>query len=428
MSLQQTPAMKNTFLVVLLTAMLNFLSAQPSSPAGSAAPTHVGHFIFRVPEGWKTAQQGNLFTMIPPDVPPDQLLSFILLEPVTDTGFQTVANATLSQLATALNGEAIPQVSVGHPLYFEMYAGRCLKGWDYSYGNGRIRIKVMKDGDPYPSWLEFSIGLYLAQINGRIERVCYLSKDYKCGNVLTTTTSNRWSYERAIENFFFNMRFDDWVDANVRPGKFNNTGVTGVWSGVSYFEGTYRATTFILFDNGQVCYNTRWPAAGLADLNTIVAAANDPPHWGTYTYQGGSGVIKVLYQTIPFTIQGEKLTGSMNGSTREFKRMPILNEVRLNGTWTMYGGAISITFTADGQFEDYRVIRELEHRVTTCDYGVPERAHGTYTIRNHTLFFRYSDDTYTEMAIAELGLQRGVNSPDQLILSSENNSLTKNKP
>jgi len=417
--------MKKAFLFVLVTAAFQSLTAQSNSPAGEAPLTHAGHFIFRVPPGWKTAQQGNLFTMVPPDCPPDQLMSFILLEPVRDTGFLSVGNATLTQVAVALNGEVIPQVSAGHPLYFEMYAGRCLKGWDYSYGNGRIRIKVMKDGDAYPSWIDFTIGVYLAQVNGRMERACYLSKDYKCGNIVMTTTSNKWSYDRVIENFFFNMRFDDWTDADVRSGRFNNTGVTGVWSGVSYFEGTYRATTFIFFDNGQVCYNTRWPMTGLADLNTIVAAANDPPHWGTYTYQDGSGVIKVLYQTFPFTIQGDKLTGTMNGGTRDFKRMPILDEVRLNGTWTMYGGAISIMFTANGEFEDYRVIRELEHRTTTCDYSVPERVRGTYTIRNHTLFFHFSDGTHTEMAIAELGLQRGVNSPDQLVLSFENNVLTK---
>jgi hypothetical protein len=420
--------MRKSFFFVLFFAQSHFMTAQPMSPAGETALTHVGHFIFRVPDGWKTAQQGNLFTMTAPSAAPDQMMSFLLLEPVTDTGFVSVGNATLSQLANAMNGEVIPQVSMGHPLYFELYAGHCLKGWDYSYGNGSIRIKVVKDGDPYPSWIAFSVGLYLAQVNGRIERVCYLSKDYKCGNIVTTTTSNSWSNDRVIENFFFNMRFDDWTDATARPGQFNNTGVTGVWSGVSYFEGTYRATIFILFDNGQVCYNTRWPSTGLADLNTMVAAANDPPHWGTYTYKGGSGVIKVLYQTIPFTVQGDKFTGTMNGANRDFKRMPILDEVRLDGTWTMYGGAISITFTPDGRFEDYRVIRELEHRATTCDYSVPERAEGDYSIRNHTVFFHYSDGSRTAMAIAELGLQRGVNSPDQLILSFENNTLTKVKP
>lgn len=420
--------MKKASLFTLIIASFHFLSAQPSSPTGEVPLTHAGHFIFRVPEGWKTNQQGNLFTMFAPNTTPDELLSFLLLDPVRDTGFQSVGNTTLTQLATALNGEAIPQVTTGNPLYFEMHGGRCLKGWDYSYGNGSIRIKVVKGNDPYPSWIVFSVGLYFAKVNGRVERVCYLSKDYKCGSILTTSTFSKWPYERVIENFFFNMRFDDWTDAKIRPGRFDNSGVTGVWSGVSYFEGTYRATTFILFDNGQVCYNSTWPVTGLADLNTIVAAANDPPHWGTWSFQGGSGVIKTSYQTIPFTIQGEKLTAAMNGSTRDFKRMPILDEVRLSGTWSMYGGAISITFTADGQFEDYRVIQELEHRVTTCNYGVPERGRGTYAIRNHTLFFHYADGSHTEMAIAELGLERGVCSPDQLILSWENNSLTKNKP
>jgi len=424
--------MKKVFLFFLVLPVFHFLSAQPANPAanpsanplGNGALTHVGHFIFRAPEGWKTNQQGNLFTMIAPDAAPDELLSFLLLDPATDTGFQSVADATLSQLAVALNGEVIPQVSVGHPLYFEMYSGRCLKGWDYSWGNGRIRIKVMKGNDPYPSWIEFTVGLFLARLNGRIERVCYLSKDYKCG-VLQTTTSFKWTYERVIDDFFFNLRFDDWTDANVRPGRFNNAGVTGVWSGVAFFEGAYRAVTFILYDNGQACYNTTWPRPGLANLNTIVAAGNDPPHWGTWTFQGGSGVMKISYQTIPFSIQGEKMTASMNNSTREFKRMPILDEVRLNGSWSMYGGAISISFTADGHFEDAGVFRELQHRPTTCNDVVPEKGRGTYEIHNHSIFLHYSDGFATQMAIAELGLQKGVCSPDQLVMGWDNNSLTK---
>jgi hypothetical protein len=321
--------------ILFLLALLPFL--QQASAQGS---THIGHFIFRVPEGWKTTQQGNLFSMTPPDLGPDEMLSFLLLDPVSDTGFLAVADATISQLATVLQGEPVRQPS-GDPLYFQLYEGRCLKGWDYSFGTGNIRIGYKKGNDTYLSYITFTIGLFLAKINGRMERVCYISKDFKCG-IYETSTSFKWTYDPVIDDFFFNLQFDDWKDTHSMPGKFGNTGITGVWSGVSYIQGMYRASFFILYDNGQVYYNSDWPKYGLSNLNTIAAAASDPPHWGSYSYQGGSGVMKISWQTIPFSIVDGKMTAGLNGSQRTFTKMPQLENVRLNGTWSEYNGSISI--------------------------------------------------------------------------------------
>jgi hypothetical protein len=310
-------------------------------------------------------------------------------------------------------------------LYFQLYEGRCLKGWDYSFGTANIRIGYKKGNDTYLSYITFTIGLFLAKINGRTERVCYISKDFKCG-IYETSTSFKWTYGPVIDDFFFSLQFDDWKDTHFKPGKFGNTGITGVWSGVSYIQGMYRASFFLLFDNGQVYYNSDWPKYGLWNLNTIAAAANDPPHWGTYSYQGGSGVMRISWQTIPFSMADGKMTAGLNGSKRDFTKMPALESVHLHGTWSEYKGSISIAFTTDGQFEDQGVLRSIEHSATTCNEALPEKAKGTYEIREHSIIFHYANGLTTQAALAEFDLHSGVCSPDKLILGWHNDVLEKN--
>ncbi|MDP4216403.1 MAG: hypothetical protein Q8927_09390 [Bacteroidota bacterium] len=419
--------MKKTTLLLALLPLTFLPLVRGLYAQESTAQTHAGHFLFRVPEGWKTTQQGDLFSMTPPDLGSDELLSFLFLAPVTDTGFLAVADATISQVATAMQGTGITQPFANHPLYFQLYSGQCLKGWDYSMGTGSIRMPYKDPNNPYVTSIDFTIGVFLARLNGRMERVCYISRDFKCGNY-ETTTSYKWTYGPVVDDFFFNLEFDDWKDTHSRPGKISNTGISAVWSGVSYIQGMYRASFFVLFDNGQVYYNSDLPKYGLSNLNTIAAAANDPPHWGTYSYQGGSGVMKISWQTIPFSIADGRMSAGLNGAQRTFQKMPFLEKVRLAGTWNEFKGAISIAFTADGQFTDQGVLRSIEHRPTTCNEALPEKAQGTYEISNHSIIFHYAGGMTTQAALAELDLHPGVCSPDQLILGWHNDVLEKNKP
>jgi hypothetical protein len=421
-------AMKKITLFLALFPIVQGLFAQGSSSGtastGDAGQTHIGHFLFRVPEGWKTTQQGNLFSMTAPDLGPDELLSFLLLDPVSDTGFLAVAEVTIGQVAAAMHGQGVTQGYGNHPMYFQLYSGRCLKGWDYSYGTANIHMPYKDPNNPYSSYINFLVGVFLAKVNGRMERVCYISRDYKCG-IYGTSTAYKWTYAPVVDDFFFNLEFDDWNDSHSRPGKISNTGISAVWSGVAYIQGTYQAAYFVLYDNGQVYYNSDWPRFGLSNLNTLAAAASDPPHWGTYSYQGGSGVMKISWQTISFSIADGKMTAGLNGSNRPFQKMPSLEKVRLSGTWSAYKGSISMAFTADGGFEDQGVLRSIEHRPTTCNEALPEKGQGTYEIRDHSIIFHYANGLTTQAALAELDLHSGVCSPDKLFIGWHNDVLEK---
>ena len=166
-------------------------------------------------------------------------------------------------------------------VYEVMHEGIYKRSWEYSMGSGTIQINNMSD---FSKSMSFQAGVFLAKINGRIEKVLYLSKNYRCGSY-STTTAYKKSYESVIDNFFFDMKLDDWQDTNMKQGKVTSSGVSGVWSGVSYLGGEikYDASFFILFDNGQVFYDSKFPKSGLYNLNTLAAAANRPDQWGTYT-------------------------------------------------------------------------------------------------------------------------------------------------
>ena len=416
--------MKKRFPLLGFLLIHHLLIAQGHLSSEGSAQIHIGHCLFYVPEGWKTARQGDIFSMTAPDLGPEELLSFLLLPPLTDTGFQNAANSTISQLAAGMKGEAVMQNYADHSLYFELHSGRCLKGWDYSMGTGNIRIPYQNANDPYVSHIDFIIGIFLAKINGRMERAAYISRNYKCG-IYSTSTAYKWTYDQVISDFFFDLQFDDWTETHTRTGKITNRGVSGVWTGVAYIAGKYQAAFFALFDNGQAYYSADWPRRGLFDINTISEAANNPFNWGTYTWQDGAGVMKISWQTIPFTISDGKLTAGLNGSQRPFERMAPMDDLRLDGAWCAYNGAACIRFTADGRFEDNGVICRAEHRPTTCNEALPQQGQGTYVIRDHSILFHYSTGLTTRAAMAGLGLQKGDPSPEKLFLGWQDDVLQK---
>lgn len=418
--------------------LLSFTTAIQAQPgqmennAGDAGLMHVGHFLFHIPEGWKAERQGDLFSMTAPDLGSDELLSFLLLAPTSDTNFQAAGEGIIRQVAAALNAQPQMQASGNH-FYFELHSGKSLKGWEYSFGNGNAKIPYRNPKDGYVYDMRFTFGVFLAKINGRMERVCYISKDFACGGYAyaNTTTSSKWTYGPVVDYFFFSLEFDDWRDVRSSSGKI---GDAGIWTGVAYmFSPTftdaqnagYKSVCLIFFDNGQVYYNSYWPPYGLENFNTIAAAASDPDHWGTYTWKGDAGVIKMPLQTIPFSIASGKMIANMNGSTRDFEKLPPMENVRLNGTWSEFNGTVSITFTSDGRFSDNGVIRALEHRPTTCNEGLPQKGQGAYEIRNHTIIFHYDGGLTTRATMPGIGLQRGNLSPDKLLLGWEYNVLDK---
>ncbi|HVM88852.1 MAG TPA: hypothetical protein VMT76_11755 [Puia sp.] len=392
---------------------------------------HFNHLIFNIPQGWKATQDAAAMSFTIPVQSKDEMLMLMLLPPVTDTNFQIAGNNTINLIAKSMGGR-VPLTGGPGREYSMIHEGQYAKSWQYSFGKNTISIsKMPTQADPYPTSLDFEAGVYMAKINGRIERVVYLSKNYKCGSGIygtNTSTSYKNIYSSLLDHFFFNLKFDDYEELKMKPGKLSQSGISGVWSGVSYLSNTgkYDATVFIFFDNGQVFYSSEFPHEGLRNINTLTEAALRPDHWGVYNYQNGSGTMKISsWNTIPFTIKDGKLMAETGGSVRPFTKLSSIDGATLNGTWCLYGSCIS--FTSDGAFIDNGVIQKLDHLPTTCNSAEPVNGKGTYEIKNHTITFHYADGLMINQAISGLNYDKGNLSTNQLFLGWYNDVLEKNR-
>lgn len=393
----------------------------------TSGQVHFNHFLFTPPAGWTLQQNGAYMNMTAPTQFQDRMLTIILFPPSSDTNFLSAGNASIEELAKTLGGRAYHSAVAGNPSYSMLHDGIYGNSWPYSYGTGEIDITQSTPGNPYASDLVFVVGVYMAKINNRTERMLFLSKDYKCGPTSHSTTYFTQTYQKVIDEFFFDMRWDDAVQPALKQGKILSSGITGIWTGVSYL-GTngvqYDNTFFIFFDNGQVMYDSHFPKRGLLNVNTLSEAARRPDLWGTYSFQNGSGMMKVgSWRNIPFTLKDGKLMAQTGGSTRPFTKLSPVNNVTLNGTWCLNNSCID--FTSGGKFTDHGVIYQLENLPSMCDFTEPNEAQGTYEIKNNSIIFHYPDGVAVQTAITGVTMENGNLSTQKLSLGWYNYILDK---
>jgi hypothetical protein len=422
--------------------IINTSTTTKTSTTASSNPglIHFNHFLFKTPAGWKSAQNANYYLLIPPDLESDEMLTYILLSPINNQSFDDAAISTLKEVATSLNGEAVQeQIFDKGPLYIRENEGTYAKGWTYSLGHGTIRIATPNPNSPgIISYQFYYVGVFLVKINSRIERVVYLSKDIRRG-FADNSTYRKPTYESVIKNFFFDIEFDDWTDAKANSGKLTHTGISNVWGGLAYFEGSLgstffegsvKATYLVFFDNGQVYYNKELPKEGFNNTNTFTQAALFPRWWGTYTYENGSGVIKLIYVTIPFKLKDGKIYLDIYQKQIPYDQLGTFNDTKLNGTWCSQdapnGKKDCITFSSNGQFSDDGTIARIEHQINSAFQTIPANGQGSYEIENNSIVFHYNNGFVYQAAFSGLGLQKTDSSPKEIHLGYNDDVFEKN--
>ncbi len=408
----------------------NSTTNNTSASTNNNGTVHFNHFIFKTPGGWKSNQQKDFFMMTAPNLETDEMLFYVMLPPSADTSFDNAGEAALKEMATGMNGEAVQEQIYGKgPLYIKENADRYSKGWEFSLGHGIIRLASPDPNNPaINQYVFYHAGVFLVKIHARMERVMYISKDIRRG-FAENSTYRKLAYEQVIKNFFFDLDFDDWNNTKTNSGLITHSGVSNLWGGLAYFEGSLgsvytvgsvKATYLAFFNNGQVYYNKELPKEGFNQINTYTQAALFPRWWGTYTYQNGAGVIKLSYTTIPFTLKDGKIYLEMYQKKIDYSAMPNPDGIMLEGNWCgagVYNGKTAcIRFTANGQFEENGVIKRVEHEINTAFNSIPESGQGTYEIKNNSIIFHYSNGFTYQAAFSGLSLQKGSTSPAELHL------------
>lgn len=176
-----------------------------------------------------------------------------------------------------------------------------------------------------------------------------------------------------------------------------NAAGTG-FSYMSITTGGLRTREVLFFEDGTVA---NYPGTGgFTDYQK--QRRGDPNYWGTWHYENGAGTVKLDGISTPdsFTLKG----GVMSYSGCQFVKLPWVEDLKLNGTYTWEADPAKYTangmkaeptlsFTADGRFSDRGAVYYLNHIELSynSDYSDNKYGDGRYEIRRHTLSLYFDD-------------------------------------
>jgi hypothetical protein len=394
-------------------AMLIWGEDASGSGGGEAVFENV---IYATPKGWTVAAAASGVTLTPPDLLPDEKL-FVLILPGREF------KGDLKESAQALWTEACGGFQVdGGKLTHAVDVYQSLKGWSYFRYTSEVR----------PATGRLLLSVTFIRVGDRLERAAVLT-NYVSAPYFESPIHNP-KYERVIDWFIFGLKFRNHVEPKLAEGRLTGEGIVGVWMGVSmaFVARTgnleWNGTTAAFYSNGQVFYNTKLQTFLFEGVNPILAREVTPRWWGSWTFDQGSGTMKMLYGDIAMELKGEALVLTTSKTPHKFVRLAPVDGARLEGTYafTEHNGKIpKITFSGDGRFTDDGALNVLEHCLYKLYATTRKPGEGTYEVKNYTILFHYADGREFTAAFLGLTYTKGDRTPAALTLGFNDDTLKR---
>lgn len=387
-----------------------------SSEAAGGGESVFGNVVYTVPKGWKAEVAADGVTLTPTDLHPDEKL-FVLILPGKEF------NGDLKESAQALWTETCEAFKVdGGKLTGAVSVTQSLKGWRYFRYVSEVR----------PAEGRLYLSVTFIHVGDRLERAAiltnYVSPPYR------ESPANNPKYTNVMNWFIYGLKFKNHVEPKLAEGSLSGEGIVGVWIGVSmqFVARTgsleWNGTTAAFYSNGQVFYNTKLQTFLFEGVNPILAREVTPRWWGTWTFDQGSGTMKMLYGDIAMEQKGDALVLTTSKTPHKFIRLPAVDGVRLEGTYAFQehlGKVPKITFTADGRFTDAGALNVLEHPLYKLYAITGKLGQGTYEVKNFTILFHYDDGREFTAAFLGLTYTKGDRTPAALTLGFNDDTLKR---
>ena len=407
------------------TPMNQTADLQTNQSSGSTGK--FGHLIYKPIDGWKQTNYTNAVSFTPPDILPGYNLETRIMESKSFSGSLTQAFA--ESWSDALTQLQAPTVIKPYTILAEK---KSHNEWEYIRGEGIIA----DNGNN-----EFYINLFVVKLNNRIERMFTVSQ--RIAHMYGDRASAWENYSAVVDDFFYSVKFDDWMAPDIEKGDLNAGGIVGVYgkrellpyveAGISKMgeSGVY----YIFFSNGQVYQFGGFPRDGLEGLNTWAAAVQDTFHWSTYSFQNGKGAFKIHGAEYSLKMIGTGVAISRSpgsgGDKYPYPKISSVDGAVFNGTYTIesvyHDDKLdgNIIFTADGKFIDNGPLNILNHRQTDS-YNITEKpGSGTYQVKNYTVIFKYTDGRILHIAFPGINYDKKNQSPGKIMLSFKEDTLIK---
>lgn len=395
-----------------------------------------GSVLYTPPLNWKVEKYPDGDILIPADLPKDQFLEIWVMPSMNFSGtMEQALQKSYDETIVKLKATKMNDVNGGN--YNMITTKKSFRGWEYIRCSAGIHL----GGGEYPP--EFGLDLFLVKLNDRFEQVAILKKRGSC-DYSSYYPTDKLNYYNDVDNFLFSLQFTDWKEPVAKPGTIEGSGITGVWQGIGLSVGMAKPGTelgaelkvkqAIFFNNGQVYFGTKFPTEGLDGLNTWVRAEQNRRDWGTYTFTGDKGVIKLFYGEIPMRMENNKLILTTNKTDHGFIKMKTVDGAIFNGTYTLSsknflgeetGKTPMINFTAGGKFTDNGAISIMYHPTVTCLNEAKDPGMGTYEVKNHSVIFNYTDGRKIKIAFIGSDYDKNNQIPATLTLSFNEDIMTK---
>ena len=391
-----------------------------ASPVAAAdGPAAFGHVRYTVPPGWRETRYANAVLLAPAPPPKGQQLDLTIMPARAFPGTMAKALEASWDDVCAQSGATKKRTVDNKPYTIQTEERTSFKGWVYVRAQGMVTATA--DGG------EYYVNLTVIRVGDRIERFAVMSKQL-VHNVTRYCLYDSPTFQRAVDEFLFSLRFDDWTDARVEPATLKGGGVIGVWNGIGLFGGQYKSAYAIFFSNGQVFYGSRFPHGGLADFDTWVDAELVPRYWGTYTFADGAGVITMPTGRFPFKATAAGLTLTPIKLDHKYVRVPAVDGATFSGTYAAEAFNVrlpTITFTPDGRFVDDGVLNVLDHSVPYPFKLTALPGRGTYAVRDYTVLFAYDDGRRYPVAFPGIGYEKTNPGPAKLEMGFNSDTLKR---
>lgn len=400
----------------LETLRFPFPPEQPPAPAAvpSASVSVSGqfeNFRYVTPPGWTESRKSNMVSVSPANLQGLEDLAIVLLPSKPVGPLERELDATWNEIISMYRGQPMRNVS-GQP-YDRTELRRTAAGWDY----------ISADGGFQSGTRIYSLRPYLFVVGGRIERLFVLAADFRA-ELLTVNSMVSPRFEPEIFRFIFGMRFAGSSAERARvAARIDGPGIVGVWGGAAMSFGSIKPQWAIFLSDGSAYFGSRFPAAGLADIDPAIERERAPREWGVWKMTGTSGQMQMPYGVNPFRLDANALVITTSNTPHRFVRMTVPSLAQLAARWCLEGGEC-VSLLADGRFRDDGALRVLEHQTYPYPVSLPQGA-GRYELTAHTLVFRY--DNGPELRIAVPGLPPGPSDakPAQIWLSFNFDALTR---
>jgi hypothetical protein len=398
-------------------------TTEPAKTAGR--PGKFGLMSYTTPAGWTEQMFADGVVFKPLDLPSKEHLAIQVMQQLnTAASLEEALRLSYDEAAIMYNGTKM--YFAGGANYQLTEARKSFNGWAYIRGNGSIRIQ---DGTDFGT--EYGLSLFVIKVNTRFERVAMLESRTYC-NSSRYFASDRQSYRNRINDLLFSMEFTDLNADVLKPGVAKGNGILGVWEGITQSTAVpgfkIDAYSIILFDNGQVYYGPHFPIEGLDGLDSRIPPELSRRDWKTYSYSSGKGNLKMIYADIPFRLEGNRLIVTKNQMDWHFTKVKPVDGATFNGTYHMsevHGKIPSIIFTADGQFTDNGALKVLYHEYIDCLNLALQPGSGSYSVKDFTVTFNYSDGRKIKLAFLGSGYDKNNPSPPILWMSHNHDPLTR---